>query len=496
MITYSQYAKIHQLRHDRNLNIAQIAAEMSLDEKTVSKWLARDRFEPRKNKGRSSKLDPLKPRIKAWLERHPYSAQQIFQLLRQDGYTGGYTIVKDYVRKVRPRKPAAYLTLSFAPGENAQVDWGSFGAVPVGNTRRQLSFFVMVLSYSRLMYVEFTLSQKQEHFLQCHENAFLYFGGIPRKIMIDNLKTGVLEHKRGEPPILNPRYADYARHCGFEVVACNPREPQEKGRVENGVGYIKKNFLQGLRIDDFAHLASPARRWLDEVANVRIHRQTGKSPRELWEKEKPHLQALPLNPCDIGTPLRPRASGTFRLTIDTNRYSVPAEYASQFLDVRLYPDKILAWHEGHLVAEHIRSYGRNGDFENPDHPRALLAQRQHARVQKNLQLFLQLGPDSEVFYREMQKRRLNANIHVKKILALAGIHTRQQVAEAICDAHRFRAYSSEYITNILDQRGRPKETAGPLHLTRPSDLLELESPAADLSIYDQQNPAREETNDE
>lgn len=485
MITYSQYTNIHRLRHENKLHIARIASEMSLDEKTVSKWLARKRFERRKGQGRSSKLDPHKPLIKSRLEKHPYSAQQIFQLLCEEGYTGGYTIVKEYVRKMRPRTPDAYLTLSFAPGENAQVDWGSFGNVPVGNTRRQLSFFVMVLSYSRLMYVEFTLSQKQEHFLQCHENAFLYFGGIPQKVMIDNLKTGVLEHKRGEPALINPRYADYARHCGFEVVACNPREPQEKGRVENAVGYVKKNFLQGLRIDDFAHLAAPAKRWLGEVANIRIHRQTNQTPVALWEKEKPHLQALPLNPCDIGTPMRLRASSTFRLTIDTNRYSVPAEYASHFLDVRLYANKILAWHEGQLVAEHVRSYGRGGDFENPDHPRALLAQRHRARLQKNLQLFLQLGPNSEVFYQEMHKRRLNSNVHVRKILALAEIHTREKVAEAISDAHRYCAYSSEYIANLLEQRGRPKETAGPLHLTRPSDQLELESPAADLSIYNQ-----------
>lgn len=483
MITYSQYAKIHELHHSRNLNIAQIATEMSLDPKTVVKWLARERFEARKNKGRSSKLDQLKPQIQSWLEKHSYSAQQVFQLLRDDGYTGGYTIVKEYVRKIRPRKPDAYLTLSFAPGESAQVDWGSFGVVPVGNTRRQLSFFVMVLSYSRLMYVEFTLSQKQEHFLQCHENAFLYFGGIPQKIMIDNLKTGVLEHKRGEPAVINPRYADYARHCGFEVVACNPRSPQEKGRVENGVGYVKKNLLQGLRIDDFAHLAAPTTRWLNEVANVRTHRQTGKSPRELWEKETPYLQSLPLNPYDIRGLLRLRATSTFRLTIDTNRYSVPAEYASQFLDVSLYPNKILVYHESQLIAEHVRSYGRNNDFENPDHPRALLAGRHRARVQKDLQLFLQLGPDSEAFYQEMKSRRINANVHVRKILALVGTHTRQQVTEAITDAHHFQAYSSDYIANLLDQRGRPKETPDPLHLTRPSDLLDLDSPATDLSIY-------------
>ncbi len=486
MIEYSQYVRIHYLRHQRKLRLGQIAAELKLDEKTVSKWLGRERFEPRKGKGRSSKLDPYKALVKAWLEKHPYSAQQILQLLREEGCPAGYTIVKDYVRKVRPRGNAAYLSLSFAPGECAQVDWGSFGSVGVGDTRRRLSFFVMVLCHSRMMYVEFTLSEKQEQFLQCHQNAFEFFGGVPEKVMIDNLKTGVLEHKQGTAAIIHPRYADFARHYGFKPVACNPRAPHEKGRVENAVGYVKKNFLRGRSLHGFEHLAAQVRRWLDEVANVRVHRHTRQKPLTLWEKEKALLQALPLNSYDTGISIRLRATSTFRITIDANRYSVPAEYASQPVDARVYPDKVLVYHEGNVIAEHIRSYGRGGDFENPDHPRALLAQRHRARVQKNLQRFLQLGEHSEVFYRELKTRRLNANEHIKKILALVQVHSPRQVAEAISDGHSLGAYSSEYIANILEQRSRPRESPGPLHLSRPSDLLELESPATDLSVYSQE----------
>jgi transposase len=155
-----------------------------------------------KTRGHSSKLDPHKAAIRSWLEKHPYSAQQIFQrLCDEQGYTGGYTTVKTYVRRVRPPAEKAYLSLSFAPGESAQVDWGHCGSVAVGNTRRALSVFVMVLSYSRQMYVEFTLSQKQEHFLGCHARAFEYFGGVPESAMVDNLKSAVLENKRGEPPV-------------------------------------------------------------------------------------------------------------------------------------------------------------------------------------------------------------------------------------------------------------------------------------------------------
>ena len=239
MIDYSQYSQIHHLHHSEGLMISQIARKMSLNEKTVSTRLNQKRFEPRKSVGHSSKLDSYKSQIQSWLSKYDYSAQQVFKMLRDDGFCGGYTIVRQYVKKTRPRPPKAFLTLSFAPGECAQVDWGSFGSVNVGNTRRKLSFFVMVLCYSRMMYVEFTLSQKMEHFLQCHQNAFAYFGGIPEKIMIDNLKTGVIEHKMGQEVQFNPGYLDFAKHYDFKPIACNVRSPQEKGRVENGVSYVK-----------------------------------------------------------------------------------------------------------------------------------------------------------------------------------------------------------------------------------------------------------------
>lgn len=494
MIDFGQYTRIRHLHLEEKLNAAQIAGKMSLDVKTVSKWLTRERFEARRSKGRSGKLDPHKANIQAWLEKHAYSAQQIFQRLCDDcDYTGGYTIVKDYVRKVRPRAEKAYLSLSFAPGENAQVDWGHCGTVAVGNTRRALSVFVMVLSYSRQMYIEFTLSQKQEHFLACHEHAFEYFGGVPESVMVDNLKSAVLENKRGETPRWNPRYADFARDYGFDIVACNPRSPQEKGRVENGVGYVKKNFLRGRDFKDFHHIASCARQWLDLTANERVHRVTGQKPGVLWEKEKPFLQALPINPPNTATILRRRATSTFRLCVDGNRYSVPAEYANSHLDVHLGAHEILVFNADDQVARHRRDYGRGGDFEHPDHPRALLAGRKKARAHKQLQSFLQFGEHAEAFYHGLQLRRLNAPTHVRKILGLEGPYTRAQIAEAISDAHQIGGYSCEYIINVLNQRGRPREVAGPLHLTRPGDQLDIETPPADLSVYDSE-PSEETRN--
>lgn len=204
MIDYEAYCKIHHLKKQK-LNPAQIAVEMNLDQRTVVKWSQVRHFRPRQSVVRVSKLDTFKPLIRSWLEAHAYTAQPIFQRLQEEGFEGSYTLVKEYVRKIRPRRAPAFLTLSFAPGECAQVDWGEYGSVAVGSTRRKLSFCVMVLCYSRLMYVEFTLSQKMEQFLGCHQNAFQFFGGVPEKVMVDNLKSAVLKRLVGQDPVFNPR---------------------------------------------------------------------------------------------------------------------------------------------------------------------------------------------------------------------------------------------------------------------------------------------------
>ena len=200
MIDYETFVKIKPFKDQHGLKCSQIARELNLDYRTVEKWLAKKQYQQRNSPRRASKLDPFKGEIVRMLETHPYTAAQIFQRIKEDGFDGGYTIVKEYVRKVRPPKIKAFLKLSFAPGECAQVDWGSFGSVRVGETSRRLSFFVMVLCYSRMMYVEFTVSQTMEHFLACHQNAFDCFGAVPRKIMVDNLKSAVLKRIVGKIP--------------------------------------------------------------------------------------------------------------------------------------------------------------------------------------------------------------------------------------------------------------------------------------------------------
>jgi transposase len=483
MITYHQFCQMHDLHGQHGLNASQIARELTLDPRTVAYWLAQEHFRPRTPSHRASKLDPFKAEMIRMLERHPYSAAQVFQRLRAQGFDGAYSLVKAYVRAVRPRRQPAFLTLAFAPGECAQVDWGSFGSAPVGQTFRQLSFFVMVLCYSRMMYVEFTVSQTMEHFLACHQHAFEFFGGIPAKVMVDNLKSAVLKRALGEAPVLNPKYLDFANHHGFTIAPCNVGKGNEKGRVENGVGYVKKNFLAGLEIPDFSALNPATRHWLDTVANVRLHGETKAQPVQLWHKERPCLRPLPLHPFDIATVSQVRASRQFRITLETNRYSVPAQYAGHALTLKTYPDRLCIYRDDQLIARHARRYDRFQDVEDPDHPKPLLEQRKKARDQKLFMRFLALSPQAEAYYRKLEERRLNPHHHVRKIVALSDIYDAQAVARAMADAFVYEAFSSEYIANLLEQRAHFTPEASALHLTRREDLLELRLQPPDLSIY-------------
>jgi transposase len=484
VIDYETFCKIRDCHDRQGLTIVQTARALALDPRTVAKWLARSRFERPRPIQRSSRLDPFKGRITRLLDTHPYSAQQIFQRLREEGYGGGISILRDYVRRIRQPKLPIYLKLHFAPGECAQVDWGAFGTVAVGNTRRRLSFFVIVLAYSRQMYVEFTVSQTMEHFLSCHQNAFAAFGGVPSKIMLDNLKSAVLQRLAGVAPVFNQRYLDFARHYGFTIAPCNVARANEKGRVESGVGYVKKNFLRGLELTEFSAIQAAARVWLDTIANVRIHGETHRRPIDLFAEERPRLQSLNEHRYDVARPATTIASSQFRITLDTNRYSVPCTYAHRRLTVKAYPERVCIYFDTELIARHQRSYSRHLDIEDPEHAKGLIAKRSRAREQRLMLHFLALSPDAQAYYDGLEQKRLNPRQHVRKILALAEIYAPDEVARAISDGLAFEAFSAEYIANILEARARSLPEPGPLQLTRGHDLLDIDIPAPDLNVYD------------
>jgi transposase len=485
MIDYDLFHKIKYLQKEEGLKVSQIASHINLDERTVKKWISKEKFENRKQSNRTSILDPYKLQIKSLIEKYNLTGVQVLARIKASGYSGGKTIVNDYVSLIKPPKKKVFLTLDFAPGECAQVDWGSFKTVRVGNTKRRLYFFVMVLCYSRMMYVEFTLSQSMEFFLGCHQNAFEYFGYIPEKIMIDNLKTGVLRHPYGGVPVFNPKYLDFSNHFGFKPVACNVGKGNEKGIVENGVKYVKQNFLNGLDISDFKILNPMAIAWMNETANVRIHGETRKKPIDLFEKEKSSLRPLGLKLYDVGIIQQVRVNHQFRVIFESNKYSVPFKLASSKLLMKRYPDKLVFLKDYKIVCEHIRSFERHKNFENKEHVIELLQQKRKAKDQKIYLRFLNLSDKSEFYYSMLEQKRLNPKVHIRKIVALSEIYGEEKIARAIKDAIEFDVYSSEYIENLVEQRERAKNLnePGALHLTRREDLLALEIEEPNLDLY-------------
>ena len=306
-----------------------------------------------------------------------------------------------------------------------------------------------------------------------------------REHNIDNLKTGVLKHPFGERAVFNPRYLDFAAHYGFEARACNVRKANEKGRVENGVGYVKKNFLAGRDLpNSLGGVNTAALQWMGDIANVRNHGETRKQPVELFLIEKPALRPLPVVSADTSVTKTVRVTSRCRVVLDTNRYSVPALYASQRLTLKAFADRLCLYHAHNLVASHPRCYERHRDFENPDHVKDLLAQRHRARDAKWLMTFYALSAQAEYYHQQLTARSLQARTHINKIVALTDIYGAEKVALALEDAVVSQAFSSEYIENILQQRERHTPQPGPLHLTRRADLLDIELPFADLTLYD------------
>jgi transposase len=486
MIDFETFHQIRRCHHEEMLSAAQIAVKLGLNIKTVRKSLRQVRYEPRKKPAkRASKLDPHKDLIVAWLEKHPYSGEQILQRLRRDcGYTGGKSILNEYLQKVRPMRREAFLKLDFEPGDCMQIDWGTHGVLKVGGALRKLHYFVAVLCYSRLLYVEFFLSQSMECFLAGHRHALEFFAAAPQRVMHDNLKSAVLERRPGEAPRFNPRHLDFAAHYGFKPVACNVRRGNEKGRVENGIGYVQKNFLNGLEISSFEALNTEVRRWMDQTANVRVHRETGARPVDLFALEKPRLQPLPLFGYDISQSRRVRATNRCQVSFEANRYSIPFKHAGALLELKAAPDAIAIYHQDKLIAEHPRCYARGQELSNPDHTSQLLKERKRGEDAALLARFLALSPKAEAYYGAMRQRELNAMSHVRRILMLEQHYGRGTLAAALEDALDLGAFGSDYLHNLLQHRQTLAPLLGELHLTHGAELLQIELPVPDCSRFE------------
>lgn len=316
----------------QGVSISEIARRTGRDRKTVRN-IATGPLLPvaRARKPKPRKLDPFVAYLEGRMEQGVLNAQKLYQEIRLRGYTGKERAVRRFVQPYRTAR-AAVATVRFetGPGQQAQVDWGSFGTIDYYGRQRRLYAFVMTLGWSRAMYVEFTVATDISWWLRCHIHAWHYFGGVPREVLHDNLKTAVLSRAADGTIHWHPRYLDFARYYGFSPRPCQPYRAQTKGKVENGVKYVRGNFWLGLEFNDLTDLNDQVWNWLDEVANVRCHGTTGEIPFVRLTHET--LQPLAGKP-DYDTSLvcHRRSTKDCLVSYDGNRYSVPAANAQQQL---------------------------------------------------------------------------------------------------------------------------------------------------------------------
>ena len=272
--------------HRQGVSISEIARRTGHDRKTVRAALSRPVLSPRRSPPPlPSKLDPYAAYLERRIGEGVLNAQKLFREVQALGYTGKRTLVRSFVHPLRPaREPLATVRFETEPGEQAQVDWAHFGTIEHQGRQCKLYAFLFTLGWSRALHLEFTVSTQTVAFLRCHVHAFRALGGVPRRILYDNLKSVVLD--RGPDGVVhwNPAFLDFADYYGFAPQACRPYRAQTKGKVERGVGYVRGDFWQGLRqgvtFTDLADLNHQAGEWAEAVANRRVHGTTGAIPAE------------------------------------------------------------------------------------------------------------------------------------------------------------------------------------------------------------------------
>jgi transposase len=326
--------EIIELRR-QGLSITQISTLTGYDRKTIRKYLKTPklpRYGPRPKRG--SRLDPFTAYIEERLSAGVWNAVVLLAELKARGYQGGYTTLKDYLRPRRHEAACvAVRRFETPPGQQAQVDWGTIGRIESAinhKTNKTLHVFVMTLGHSRAMFADVTTNTQLATLLRMHEAAFAELGGVPHEILYDRMKTVILGlDERGEIE-WHPLFLDFATYWGFTPRACAAYRPQTKGKVENTIGYVRKNFLCGREARDLTDLRGQLRTWVWEVANQRQHGTTHRHVLSAWQEEKPLLWPLAgraTYPC-IGQQKR-KVSRDAYVWFQGNRYSVPWKVAGQ-----------------------------------------------------------------------------------------------------------------------------------------------------------------------
>jgi transposase len=489
MIPPELRSRIRRLFFAEHWKMGTIAAELKVHRDAVELAVEPRRFVNIPYRPAATILDPYKSFVQMTLEQHPrLRATRLLEMIRHRGYEGSVWPLRRYVQRIRPvSRHEAFFRLSALPGEQAQVDWGSFGSVEIGSTRRPLSCFVMVLSWSRAIFARFVLDQTLESFLRCHVAAFEAFHGAPRGLLYDNLKTAVLE-RVGDIIRFHPKLLELAGHYHFAPQPVAVARGNEKGRVERAIRYLRESFFAARSFHSVEHLNKQLDEWIAEVAHERIVPGDieKRRVRVALDEERPRLLALPEHrmSCEY---VRAIASGKSPyVRFDANDYSIPHTLVRKPLTLAA-SDEIVRVLDGNIVvARHVRSWERGRQVETEAHLAALADDKRRARDHRGRNRLMAGCASADAFLRQVAVHGGHLGGTTTRLLHLLDQYGATEVETALAEAHRRGAFAAQSVAHILDQRRRARGVRPPIPPVLPDDprVRDLVVTTRSLSVYD------------
>jgi transposase len=429
-------AEIIRLHHAERWPPGTIARELGVHASVVRRVLGQAGQVAESVAARPSMVEPYLPFIRETLAKHPkLRASRILEMVRGRGYKGQQSRFHEIIAELRPRpKAEAYLRLSTLPGEQWQVDWAHFGKLRVGRAERPLMAFVLVLSWSRRVYVRFFVDARMPKFLGGHVRAFDRLGGVPRVLLYDNLKSAVLE-RAGDAIRFHPTLLALAAHYRFAPRPCAPARGNEKGRVERAIRYLRESFFAARSFVDLADLNAQAEAWCEGPAMDRTWREDqARTVREAIGEEQPRLLPLPDVPFPCEEQLAVRVGKTPYLRFDLTDYSVPHDCVQRELRVIASEDTVRVVDGARIVARHARSYDRGRRIEDPAHIAALVDEKHGARQHGVTGRLQAEAPSSPAFLLLCAERGQNLGSTTAQLMRLLEGHGSALLEVALTEA--------------------------------------------------------------
>jgi transposase len=499
-------AAIVRLYKAERWRVGTIARQLHVHRDTVRRVLAQAGEPALSSPLRPSRVDPYRGFILHTLERFPtLTAARLFVMVHERGYRGSAEHFRHLIAGMRPRPAAeAFLRLRTLPGEQAQVDWGHFGHLQVGRARRPLMAFVMVLSYSRRIFLRFSLNARIDAFLRGHVEAFVAFGGVARVILYDNLKSAVLE-RVGDAIRFNPELLKFAAHHAFEPRPVGIARGNEKGRVERSIRYIREAFFAAREFVDLDDLNAQAAAWCDGPASDRPWPEDGAmSVRQAFGAERGSLMPCLEREFALGERLAVEVGKTPYVRFDLNDYTVPHTHVRRTLAVLADERRVRVFEGIQEVASHVRSYDSGRQIEDPAHIQALLHYKRAARTQRGTDRLAHAAPAALDLMKAAAARGHNLGTITAALLRLLDRYGAAALQLAIGEALAREVPHPNAVRLALERAREAQGLPPPTALCLSEEVARRDAPvrAHELASYDrivqaaQPAPNREDNPDE